>query len=43
VGTSFRDLIARRRAVGDFGIFVSGLMMGTLTFDLTMVTRPPAD
>src|SRR5215469_2975452 len=32
VGTSFRELIARAggATVGDFGIFVSGLMMGTL-------------
>ena len=36
VGTTFRDLIARAggATVDDFGVFVSGLMMGTLTFDL---------
>jgi Na+-translocating ferredoxin:NAD+ oxidoreductase RnfC subunit len=36
VGMSFRDLIAHAggATVDDFGIFVSGLMMGTLTFDL---------
>jgi Na+-translocating ferredoxin:NAD+ oxidoreductase RnfC subunit len=36
VGMSFRDLlaIAGGATVDDFGIFVSGLMMGTLTFDL---------
>jgi Na+-translocating ferredoxin:NAD+ oxidoreductase RnfC subunit len=36
VGTPFRDLIelAGGAAVADFGIFVSGIMMGTLTFDL---------
>lgn len=36
VGTSFRDLLARAggATVDDFGLFVSGLMMGTLTFDL---------
>jgi Na+-translocating ferredoxin:NAD+ oxidoreductase RnfC subunit len=36
VGTSFRDLIAMAggATVADFGIFISGLMMGTLTFDL---------
>jgi len=36
VGTPFRDLIALAggASVADFGIFVSGLMMGTLTFDL---------
>jgi Na+-translocating ferredoxin:NAD+ oxidoreductase RnfC subunit len=36
VGTSFRDLIAIAggASVEDFGIFVSGIMMGTLTFDL---------
>ena len=36
VGTSFRELIARAggATVEDYGIFVSGLMMGTLTFDL---------
>ncbi|MEO8592271.1 MAG: 4Fe-4S dicluster domain-containing protein [Candidatus Solibacter sp.] len=35
VGTTFRELIARAggSTVDDFGIFVSGLMMGTLTFD----------
>ena len=36
VGTPFRDLLALAggATVADFGIFVSGLMMGTLTFDL---------
>jgi Na+-translocating ferredoxin:NAD+ oxidoreductase RnfC subunit len=36
VGTPFRDLIARAggASVEEFGIFISGLMMGTLTFDL---------
>ena len=36
VGTPFRELIARAggAAVEDFGVFISGLMMGTLTFDL---------
>jgi Na+-translocating ferredoxin:NAD+ oxidoreductase RnfC subunit len=36
VGTTFRDLIARAggATVEDYGIFVSGLMMGSLTFDL---------
>ncbi len=35
VGTPFRDLIALAggATVDDFGVFVSGLMMGTLTFD----------
>jgi len=36
VGTPFRDLLALAggAACTDFGIFISGLMMGTLTFDL---------
>jgi Na+-translocating ferredoxin:NAD+ oxidoreductase RnfC subunit len=36
VGTSFRDLIALAggAAIPDFGVFISGIMMGTLTFDL---------
>jgi len=36
VGTPFRDLlaIAGGATVADFGVFVSGIMMGTLTFDL---------
>jgi len=36
VGMSFRELIARAggATVEDCGIFISGLMMGTLTFDL---------
>lgn len=36
VGTTFRELIARAggATVDDFGVFISGLMMGTLTFDL---------
>jgi Na+-translocating ferredoxin:NAD+ oxidoreductase RnfC subunit len=35
VGTPFRELIAHAggASVADYGIFVSGLMMGTLTFD----------
>jgi cobalamin reductase len=39
VGTPFRDLIqaAGGATVNDFGIFVSGIMMGTLTFDLDEV------
>jgi Na+-translocating ferredoxin:NAD+ oxidoreductase RnfC subunit len=39
VGTSFRDLIAAAggATISDFGIFVSGIMMGTLTFDLDEV------
>lgn len=36
VGTPFRDLLAMAggSTVADFGVFISGLMMGTLTFDL---------
>ncbi|HUI56817.1 MAG TPA: 4Fe-4S dicluster domain-containing protein [Bryobacteraceae bacterium] len=36
VGTSFREALdmAGGATVADFGVFVSGLMMGTLTFDL---------
>jgi Na+-translocating ferredoxin:NAD+ oxidoreductase RnfC subunit len=36
LGTSFRDLIALAggATVPDFGVFISGIMMGTLTFDL---------
>jgi Na+-translocating ferredoxin:NAD+ oxidoreductase RnfC subunit len=36
VGASFRDLIALAggATVENFGVFVSGIMMGTLTFDL---------
>jgi Na+-translocating ferredoxin:NAD+ oxidoreductase RnfC subunit len=36
VGTSFRELIALAggATVSDFGMFISGIMMGTLTFDL---------
>src|SRR5215470_17563096 len=36
VGTPFRDLIALAggATIPDFGIFISGIMMGTLTFDL---------
>jgi Na+-translocating ferredoxin:NAD+ oxidoreductase RnfC subunit len=36
VGSSFRDLIATAggATVDDFGVFISGIMMGTLTFDL---------
>jgi Na+-translocating ferredoxin:NAD+ oxidoreductase RnfC subunit len=42
LGTPFRDLIALAggATVADFGVFVSGLMMGALTFDLDdVVTR----
>jgi len=45
VGTSFRELIrlAGGAKVSDFGIFVSGIMMGTLTFDLDdVVTKTTA-
>ncbi len=36
VGTPFRDLLATAggATTPDFGLFISGLMMGTLTFDL---------
>ncbi len=36
VGTPFRELIAAAggATVADYGVFISGLMMGTLTFDL---------
>ena len=36
VGTAFRDLLAAAggATAGDFGLLVSGIMMGTLTFDL---------
>ena len=36
VGTPFRDLLAMAGGptVTEFGVFISGLMMGTLTFDL---------
>jgi Na+-translocating ferredoxin:NAD+ oxidoreductase RnfC subunit len=36
LGTSFRDLLALAggATVEDFGVFISGIMMGTLTFDL---------
>jgi Na+-translocating ferredoxin:NAD+ oxidoreductase RnfC subunit len=36
VGMSFRELIAHAggATVADYGVFISGLMMGTLTFDL---------
>jgi Na+-translocating ferredoxin:NAD+ oxidoreductase RnfC subunit len=39
VGTSFRDLIALAggATVKDFGVFISGIMMGTLTLDLDEV------
>jgi Na+-translocating ferredoxin:NAD+ oxidoreductase RnfC subunit len=39
VGTSFRDLIALAggATVEDFGVFISGIMMGTLSFDLDEV------
>ena len=45
VGTSFRDLIelAGGPSAADFGVFVSGLMMGTLSFDLDdVVTKTTA-
>jgi len=40
LGTSFSDLLACAGgpSVADYGIFVSGMMMGTLTFDLTGIT-----
>jgi Na+-translocating ferredoxin:NAD+ oxidoreductase RnfC subunit len=36
VGTPFRELLALAggATVSDFGVFISGIMMGTLTFDL---------
>ena len=36
VGTPFRELIAMAggATIADFGVFISGIMMGTLTFDL---------
>jgi Na+-translocating ferredoxin:NAD+ oxidoreductase RnfC subunit len=39
VGTSFREVLAASggAAIPDFGIFVSGIMMGALTFDLDEV------
>ena len=39
IGTPFRDLLplAGGATVRDFGVFVSGVMMGTLTFDLDEV------
>ena len=45
IGTPFRELLALAggAAVADFGIFVSGIMMGTLTFDLDdVVTKTTA-
>jgi Na+-translocating ferredoxin:NAD+ oxidoreductase RnfC subunit len=45
IGTPFRDLLALAggATVTDFGIFVSGIMMGTLTFDLDdVVTKTTA-
>jgi Na+-translocating ferredoxin:NAD+ oxidoreductase RnfC subunit len=45
IGASFRDLLelAGGPAVPDFGIFVSGIMMGTLSFDLEdVVTKTTA-
>ncbi|MHC1736464.1 MAG: 4Fe-4S dicluster domain-containing protein [Ignavibacteriaceae bacterium] len=45
VGTSFRDLISHvgGTTVSDFGIFVGGVMMGSLTFDLDdVVTKTTA-
>src|SRR3954452_13149139 len=44
VGMSFRELIALAggATVPDYGVFISGLMMGTLTFDLDdVVTKTP--
>ena len=46
IGTTFRELIeaAGGTAVKDFGIFISGLMMGSLTFNLDEpVTKRPAE
>src|ERR1039457_3270809 len=45
IGTPFRELLALAGGakVADFGVFVSGLMMGSLTFDLDdVVTKPTA-
>jgi len=45
VGTPFRDLlaIAGGATVSEFGIFIGGIMMGTLTFDLDdVVTKTTA-
>jgi len=45
IGTPFRDLLALAggATIADFGIFVSGIMMGTLTFDLDdVVTKTTA-
>lgn len=45
VGTSFRDLLARAggTTVGEFGMFVSGIMMGTLSYNLDdVVTKTTA-
>ena len=45
IGTSFRDILnlAGGTTVSDFGIFVSGLMMGTLTFNLDdVITKTTA-
>jgi Na+-translocating ferredoxin:NAD+ oxidoreductase RnfC subunit len=45
IGTSFRDVLslAGGAAVSDFGLFVNGLMMGRLTFDLDdVVTKTTA-
>ncbi len=45
IGISFREVIeaAGGATVGEFGIFISGLMMGTLSFDLdTIVTKTTA-
>ncbi|HVP45051.1 MAG TPA: 4Fe-4S dicluster domain-containing protein [Bryobacteraceae bacterium] len=45
IGTPFRDLLALAggATAADFGIFVSGIMMGTLTFDLEdVVTKTTA-
>jgi Na+-translocating ferredoxin:NAD+ oxidoreductase RnfC subunit len=45
IGTSFREVIAHAggATIKDFGIFIGGLMMGTLTFDLDeVVTKTTA-
>jgi Na+-translocating ferredoxin:NAD+ oxidoreductase RnfC subunit len=45
IGTSFRDVLslAGGTTVPDFGLFVSGLMMGSLTFDIDdVVTKTTA-
>ncbi len=41
IGTSFEDLIkhAGGATIDDYGIYVSGILMGTLTFDLSEVVK----